>query len=70
MKIIKKDQETKQEINTEIYLKKTKIKRGNRKKKKNHNMSGEKRQKPKEHQKNYRGAKKTLFFMDLILHAM
>ena len=70
MKMIKKDQETKQEINTEIYLKKKKIKRGNMEKNKYHNMSGEKKQKPKDYQKNYREAKKTLFFMDLILYAM
>ena len=56
--MIKKDYESEQEINTETYLKKIKLKREYGKKK-YHNMSEEKKQKLKEHQKKYREAKKS-----------
>ena len=57
MKTIKRNQETKQEINTETYLKKKK----KREYGKNiyHNMSEEKKQRLKEYQKNYRETKKS-----------
>ena len=57
--MIKKDYESEQEINTETYLKKIKLKREYGKKKKYHNMSEEKKQKLKEYQKKYREAKKS-----------
>ena len=59
MKMIKKDWESKQEINTEIYLKKKKNEKREYGKKRYHNMSEEKKQKLKEYQKNYREAKKS-----------
>ena len=45
----RKDYESKQDISTEIYLKKKKIKRENMEKKRHHNMSTEKKQKLKEY---------------------
>ena len=59
MKMIKKDWESKQEINTEIYLKKKKNEKREYGKNRYHNMSEEKKQKLKEYQKNYREAKKS-----------
>ena len=56
--MIKKDYESEQEINTETYLKKIKLKREYGKKK-YHNMSEEKKQNLKEYQKKYREAKKS-----------
>ena len=50
MKMIKKDEESKQEIKTEIYLKKKKIKTENMEEK-DTKMSKEKKQKLKEYQK-------------------
>ena len=50
MKMIKKHEESKQEIKTEIYLKKKKIKRDNMEEK-DTKMSKEKKQKLKEYQK-------------------
>ena len=58
MKRIKKDWENKQEINTETYLNKKKIKKREYGKNRYHNMSKEKKQGLKEYQKNYREAKK------------
>ena len=57
MKMIKRDEESRQEINTETYLKKKKIKRENMEK----NIPEyvwRKKQRLKEYQKNYREAKK------------
>ena len=48
-----------QEINTEIYLKRKKIKKENMEKNRYHNMFEEKKQKLKEYQKNCREAKKS-----------
>ena len=48
-----------QEINTEIYLKRKKIKKENMEKNRYHNMFEEKKQKLKEYQKNYRMVKKS-----------
>ena len=59
MKMIKKDWERKQEINTEIYLKKKKKEKREYGKNRYHNMSEEKKQKLKEYQKNYREVKKS-----------
>ena len=59
MKMIKKDWESKQEINTEIYLKKKKNEKREYGKNRYHNMSEEKKQKLKEYQKNYREVKKS-----------
>ena len=59
MKMIKKDWESKQEINTEIYLKKKKKEKREYGKNRYHNMSEEKKQKLKEYQKNYREVKKS-----------
>ena len=59
MKMIQKDWESKQEINTEIYLKKKKNEKREYGKNRYHNMSEEKKQKLKEYQKNYREAKKS-----------
>ena len=59
MKMIKKDWESKQEINTGIYLKKKKNEKREYGKNRYHNMSEEKKQKLKEYQKNYREAKKS-----------
>ena len=56
--MIKKDYESEQEINTETYLKKIKLKREYGKNR-YHNMSEEKKQKLKEYQKKYREAKKS-----------
>ena len=53
-----KDSESKQEINTEIYLKKKKTNRQNMEETWYHNMSEEKKQRLKEYQKNYREVKK------------
>ena len=47
----------KQEINTEIYLKKKKIKKREYGKNRYRNMSEQKKQRLKEYQKNYREAK-------------
>ena len=47
-----------QEINTEIYLKKKKNKKGEYRRNIYHNISEEKKQKLKEYQKNNRGFKK------------
>ena len=58
---IKKDWKSKQKINAETYLKKTKTKRENMEKNRYHNMSEEKKQKLKEYQKNYREAKKSQY---------
>ena len=55
MKIIKKDEEKKQETSTENYLKKKSIYGRNRYK----NMSEENKQRLKEYQKNYRIAKQS-----------
>ena len=49
----------KQEINTETYLKKKKIKKENMGKNRYHNMSEEKKPRLKEYQKNYRDNKKS-----------
>ena len=57
MKMIKRDQGRKQEINTETYLKKKKIKKENMKKNIYRNMSEEENKRLKEYQKNYREAK-------------
>ena len=51
--MIKKDEESKQETNTETYLKKKQIKRENMEKNRYCNMSEEKKQRLKEYQKNY-----------------
>ena len=59
MKTIKKDKESKQEINTEIYLKKKKNEKKKYGKNRYHNMSEEKKQRLKEYPKNYRVAKKS-----------
>ena len=59
MKMIKKDKESKQEINTEIYLKMKKLKKTEYGKNRYRNMSEEKKQKLKEYQKKYREAKKS-----------
>ena len=59
MKMIKKDWESKQEINTEIYLKKKKNEKREYGKNRYHNMPEEKKQKLKEYQKIYREAKKS-----------
>ena len=53
-----KDSESKQEINTEIYLKKKKTKRQNMEETWYHNMSEENKQRLKEYQKNYHEVKK------------
>ena len=55
MKLIKRDKEIKQEINTETYLKKKK--RREYGKNRYHNMPEEKKQRLKEYQKNYCAAK-------------
>ena len=47
-----------QEINTETYLKKKKIRRENIEKNRYHNMSEEKKQRLKEYQKNYHEVKR------------
>ena len=60
MKMIKKDWESKQEINTEIYLKKKKNEKREYGKNRYHNMSEEKKQKLKEYQKNYRETNKSI----------
>ena len=52
--------ESKQEINTETYLKEKNKKREYRKNR-YHNMSEEKKQRLKEYQKNYREAKKSQY---------
>ena len=57
--MIKKDWESKQEINTEIYLKNKKKEKREYGKNRYHNMSEEKKQKLKEYQKNYREVKKS-----------
>ena len=57
--MIKKDKESKQEINTEIYLKMKKLKKTEYGKNRYRNMSEEKKQKLKEYQKKYREAKKS-----------
>ena len=57
MKMIKRDEESKQEINTETYLKKKKIKRENMEKSISEYV-WRKKQRLKEYQKNYREAKK------------
>ena len=60
MKMIKKDQGSKQEINTETYLKKIKIKKREYGKNRYHHMSEEKKQELKEYQKRrYREAKES-----------
>ena len=56
-----KDSESKQEINTEIYLKKKKTKRQNMEETWYHNMSEENKQRLKEYQKNYHEVKKKNF---------
>ena len=48
-----------QEINTEIYLKKKKVKKSEYGRNRYHNMSKEKKQKLKEYQKHYFEAKKS-----------
>ena len=48
-----------QEINTEIYLKKKKVKKSEYGRNRYHNMSKEKKQKLKEYQKHYCEAKKS-----------
>ena len=55
--MIKKDQEGKQETNTETYLKKEKKSREYEKKNRYPNMSKEKKKKLKEYQKSYCDAK-------------
>ena len=57
MKAIKKDWKIKRKINIETYLKKRKTKRENTEKNRYRIMSEEKKQKLKEHKKNYREAK-------------
>ena len=60
--MIKKDQESKQEINTETYLKKKgKHKEREHGKNRHRDMSEEKKQRLKEYQKNYREAKKSQY---------
>ena len=63
--MIKKDQGNRQEINTETYLKKIKIKKTEYGKNRYHNMSEEMKQRlneyQKNYQKNYREAKKSQY---------
>ena len=61
MKIIKRCKGIKQEINTETYLKKKKIKKENMEKTGHCNISEEVKQRLKEYQKNYREAKKSQY---------
>ena len=61
MKMIKRDEEDKQEINTEIYLKKKKGKKREYGENRYRNMSKEKKQSLKEYQKNYREAKNSQY---------
>ena len=61
MKMIKRDEESKLEINIETYLKKKKIKKREYGKSRYHNMSEEKKQRMKEYPKNYREAKKSQY---------
>ena len=61
MKMIKRDEENKQEINTEIYLKKKKGKKREYGENRYRNMSKEKKQSLKEYQKNYREAKNSQY---------
>ena len=58
--MIKRDQENRQEINTETYLKKNKIKKGNMGKQISQ-MSEEKKKRLKEYQKNYLEARKSQY---------
>ena len=60
MKMIKRDQENRQDINIETYLKKQKIKREYGKNR-YVNMSEEKKKRLKEYQKKYREAKKSQY---------
>ena len=61
MKMIKRDEENKQEINTEIYLKKKKGKKREYGENRYRNMSKEKKQSLKEYQKNYRETKNSQY---------
>ena len=56
--MVSKESENKQEINTEIYLKKKKNKNREYGRHRYHNMSEGKKQRLKEYQKNYREVKK------------
>ena len=74
MKIKKKDSKRKQEINTEVYLKKKKNKKKEYGRNRYHNMSKENKQKLKEYKKKIAmrlKKQKTLdFFIDLIMRVM
>ena len=59
MKTIKKDSESKQEINTESSLEEEKNEKRKHGESRYHNMSEEKKQRLKEYQKGYRVAKKS-----------
>ena len=61
MKMIKRDEESKLEINIETYLKKKKKKKREYGKSRYHNMSEEKKQRIKEYQKSYREAKNSQY---------
>ena len=61
MKMIKEDQDSKQEINTETYQKKKKIKGENMEKNRYRNMSEEKNIKTKRISKNHRKAKNSQY---------
>ena len=61
MKMINEDQDSKQEINTETYQKKKKIKGENMEKNRYRNMSEEKNIKTKRISKNHRKAKNSQY---------
>ena len=74
MKIKKKDSKRKQEINTEVYLKKKKNKKKEYGRNRYHNMSKENKQKLKEYKKKIavrlKKQKALDFFIDLIMRVM
>ena len=59
MKMIKRDYENRQEINTETYLRKKENKKREYGKNRYRNTSEEKKQRLKEYQKNYREARQS-----------
>ena len=61
MKMVKRDSERKQEINTETYLKKKKNKKGEYGRNRYQNIPDEKKQRLKEYQKNYRETKNSQY---------
>ena len=61
MKMIKRDQVNKQEVNIETNLKEKEIKKENMEKNRYLNMSEEKKKRLKEYQKNYSEAKKSQY---------